>query len=65
VTDHARRWRRLEEPLVHEPALEVRAEHDADGGWTIRSERAVGTAPGTLVLGFLHLTVQDDVVEVC
>ncbi len=43
----------------------MRAEPDADGGWTIRSERAIGTAPGTLVLGFLHLTVQDDVVEVC
>lgn len=57
-------WRRLDETLIHESPLEVRAEPSADGGWTIRAERTVGTPQGALMLGFLHQTVQQYLVEV-
>jgi hypothetical protein len=57
-------WTRLDETLIREPALELRAQPDHAGGWTIRGERSVGTPQGALLLGFLHQTVQVYVVEV-
>ncbi len=45
------------------PALEVRAEPSAEGGWTVRGERSTGRS-GTIVLGVLQQTPQDYAITV-
>jgi len=56
-------WLRLDLAVHVEPALEVRAEPSAGGGWTVRGERTTGGS-GTVVLGILHQTPQDYAVVI-
>jgi hypothetical protein len=60
---HRPTWQRLDLAVAVLPALEVRAEPSADGGWTVRGERSTGRS-GTIVLGVLQQTPQDYAITV-
>ena len=56
-------WARLTFLVEHEPALEVRAEPDGNGGWRIRSERTTARE-GTILFGYLQASPQTYAIQV-
>jgi hypothetical protein len=57
MTD-APRWHRFDLVVEHEPALEIRAEPNGRGGWTIRAERTMDRE-GVMLFGYLQASPQD------